>query len=275
MRARWLGGLVLVSLLLASAAPRAGALTLVREGNAAFAAGHYERAVDLYTQAEEFSDDPGLVAFNKAAALYELGRFHEAEVHYQRSLEDAQGERLARLQFDRGNSLLRQSGGTHARLLDQAIRSYERCLRQAELAPELADDVRHNLELARALRLRAKDSGEPAQPPANQKKEPQEEPGKTPRSTPSGTDKHVNPDGTGAEKGVGQGEIGKQGVPVTSKHYQAGVGNLPPVPDDEKLAPMSSEEALAHLRRAAERIIRERKNAQRPAAPPSRHTLDW
>src|SRR5436190_491288 len=72
-----------------------------------------------------------------------------------RGLEDATGERRARLLFDVGNALVQECRGEDAALLDRAIRSYKQCLRQDQASAELIADARHNLDLVRALRERA------------------------------------------------------------------------------------------------------------------------
>ena len=128
------GLLLLGTLILASAAPAGPPLDLVRAGNAAFQAEDYELALDYYTRAEELITDPGLVALNKAAAYYRLGQFHQAEIHYARGLEDADGERRPRLYYDLGNALLRQAETrkNDVKLFDRAIRAYQECLRDED-----------------------------------------------------------------------------------------------------------------------------------------------
>src|SRR5262249_53165635 len=77
-------------LLLAAASPRAADPDeLSRRANAAFLRGDTEEADRLYAAAEERTGDPGLVAFNRAAVLFQKEDFRDAEVHYARVLEDA------------------------------------------------------------------------------------------------------------------------------------------------------------------------------------------
>src|SRR5262249_14680861 len=131
--------------------------------NTAFARGDYGLAVDLYGHAEERTIDPGLVAFNEATALYQLGHYREAELHYLRCQEDAAGPRLARLLYNLGNCVLKQRRPSPLRLR-QAIRHYEECLRQESTDAELAADARHNLEVARLLLQKARASQEGRNP---------------------------------------------------------------------------------------------------------------
>src|SRR5262249_13606724 len=77
---------LLVSLLAAAPEPPDD---LVRQGNAAFERGEVTGAEGLYGKAEERAVDPGLVAFNKADALYQQEKYREAEVHFRRALGDA------------------------------------------------------------------------------------------------------------------------------------------------------------------------------------------
>src|SRR5206468_3004640 len=60
----------------------------IRQGNAAFARDDLDKALAFYEKAEDATADPGLVAFNKAAVLYRLKRYREAELHYRRCLDD-------------------------------------------------------------------------------------------------------------------------------------------------------------------------------------------
>ncbi len=80
---------------------------LIRRANDAFRSGDTDAADKLYAAAEERTADPGLVAFNRAAVLFERGAFREAEKHYDRVLDDAAcpAERAAKAWYNRGTCL--------------------------------------------------------------------------------------------------------------------------------------------------------------------------
>src|SRR5438128_6709369 len=101
---------------------------LVRRGNTAFAGADFATAIDFYSRAEESVTDPGLVAFNKAAALYHLGRYREAELYYRYGRDEATGLRRARLLYSLGNCLLQQAQDRDTRRLKEAMSFYEACM---------------------------------------------------------------------------------------------------------------------------------------------------
>jgi tetratricopeptide (TPR) repeat protein len=247
--------------------------TWLRRGNAAFERGDYAEAIDDLTRAEDFSTDPGLVAGNKAAALYRLGQYREAELHYLRCLEDAVGERRVRTLFDLGNTLVQQSEGTDAAMLDRAIASYEACLQMPDVTPELRADAQHNLRLALALRRKAKDvkkppSTDPSKPPKPEEEQRPPLAHRT-RETAGGPDPHGTPQGTIP------GETGQDENAQGTSQRQPGAGNLPPVPDSDELKPLAPEDARAHLRQATARIMTESHRHKQRASRPTRNVLDW
>jgi hypothetical protein len=62
----------------------------------------------------------------------------------------------------------------------------------------------------------------------------------------------------------------------TDKSSPPGKGNLPPLPDEDALSPMTPEDAQAHLEKAAERIAAERRAQLRRTAPSPATTFpDW
>jgi tetratricopeptide (TPR) repeat protein len=246
---------------------------LVRQGNAAYAHGEFATALRLYQQAEERTDDPGLVAFNEAAALYQLGRFREAELCYTRCREDATGPRLARLLYGLGNCLVQQAQPGDAARLDRAIGFYDECLTQSGADEDLLADTRHNRELA--VQLRAKEP--PAGPKPNSSGDPSEPPSGNRPNGPGEDERGGSPIG---KNGARQQAVAKQrpdGTPVpVDEPPPPGKGNLPPVPDQDELASMSTAEALAHLEEALARIRQEQKEfRQRASASPSRQVPDW
>jgi tetratricopeptide (TPR) repeat protein len=261
--------LVLFGLVLVGAAPALTPDDLVREGNAAFAAGEYETAVDRYTKAETHSTDPGLVAFNKATALYRLKRYAEAEKHFRACLSDAAGPRRARVLYGLGNSLLHLTDDRDVAALQEVVRCYELCLEQDDVDDALAADARHNLELAKLLWLKAKAKREHDDPTKSDSRNDQPKPPDRQERPGVGTHEpgpgkpRPRPDRVPAKL-----EPGQEPLPI-DEPQQPGAGNLPPVPDTDELAPLPPEDVAAHLQRAAAQILRERREHQQRSVKPS------
>jgi tetratricopeptide (TPR) repeat protein len=283
-----LGWVLLVMLTLLGAGPASNPEALVRQGNAAFDRQDYPAAVDRYTRAEDRIVDPGLVAFNKATALYRLGAateeaarrtglYREAELHYRRALEDAAGQRRLGALYGLGTSLVQQGTGRGAAPLQEAVRCFEECLKQPDLNDQFAGDVRHNLELAKLLWLQAKNTrGSPdANPPDGGDDLPKKDPTRPESFQPGGDDAGgATPNAKGDKVRV-QAEPGKTPIP-TDQQPAPGTGNLPPVPDRDELVPMAPEDATAHLDRAAAKVLSERRqHQQRSARPPASSVKDW
>ncbi len=246
---------------------------LVRRGNTAYERGEFDQAVQAYQKAEQRTTDPGLVAFNKAAALYQLGRYREAELHYRCCLEDAMGHRRAGALYGLGNALLQQSPERGAEVLPEAIRRYEECLRQEEHA--VAADARHNLELAKLLlaRLPSPPSDHPDhQTNGSEDRPPMPDPpqGQNPGPTETG---FGTPDSRADQQSVKRA-ADQDAIPTDQS--PGGSGSRPPVPDREELVPLSREDAEEHLKDAAERILKARqRHKQNAAQGVIRSILDW
>jgi len=267
--------------LLVAAAPEPSPEELVRQGNTAFEREEFEAALALYDRAEERITNPGLVAYNKAAALYRLGRYDVAVRHYESALEDAHGARRAAILYNLGNCHLHQSQGTRADRLRQAVECFSRCLSQEGIEAALREDACYNLELAKLLWLKAKQS--PSNKETGNQQEPPKEQPKTEDKTPkepktggneTGAEPKVDPkSGTPAEIDPRHGQ---QKPIATNEPPPPGKSTLPPIPDRTDLVPMAPEDAAAHLQQAVERVLRERRQHQQSSAPrPSRVIPDW
>jgi Ca-activated chloride channel family protein len=268
--AKWRSRTAVVILLPAilSAAPLPSVEDFVRQGNAAFGRQQFDEALQLYARAEERSTDPGLVAFNQAAALFRLGRFDESAVHYQRCLEDQMipAPRQARANYDLGNALL-QAGVQDRRRLEHAIDAYRRSL-NAELPDDLRADALHNLELAKWLWLKAK-------PPSDAAPSTMAEPEKNRLKEPRGNGAAL----TGAKNGnlTDDGNRNKAGVEQSGLGTQKKLahGPLQVLPDHDQLTPLTPEETAAHLEQFIERMRRERRSYWQQAGPAPSHVKDW
>jgi tetratricopeptide (TPR) repeat protein len=270
-----LGSLLLLAVALLGAGPGADPYELVRRGNAAYAEGHYEAALRFYEQAGSQITDPGLAAFNQAAAHYQLEQYREAERHYRYCLEDAAGPRRARALFGLGNSLLQQRDARGAEVLEQAIGAYAECLREEKLDAELADGARHNLELAKLLLAQLPPKKEPSPPDSgqpkngsNRKTRPEDDPRLA--HSQSGAER---PDPRSPGKAVKPDDGPK---PIPTNERAPGQGTLPPVPDKGELVRMAPEDAARHLDLAVSRIAEDRRTYRyRAARAPGSGVLDW
>lgn len=273
--------LVPLALLLVAAATEPTAEELVRKGNAAFARQEYDAAVQLYTRAEATIANPGLVAFNKAAALYRLGRFRDAELHYQRCLEEAEGSQRLAIVYNLGNCLLQQAqAGGDLDLFRQAVACYQECMRDEAGDANLREQARYNLELTKLLWQQARIT-RAAQPGKEEGSDPKPEQPKPEKKTEEPKGDQAQPGAEPASKsGVPQqakmdDKNGKQQAIETEK-LAPGKGNVQPPADNDKLKPLAPEDALRNLEAAAERIRRERSAYMQRASPvPSREVPDW
>ena len=275
--------LVPVLAVLAAAAPRAdlSADELIRAGNAAVARGEYDRADDWYTAAEERTTDPGLVAFNKANALFHRERFDAAEKHYTRALDDADAPpaRRAAALYNRGVCLLKQGGLDKLRA---AIDSFSRCLDLPHVDQPLVADARHNLELAKVLWVaaRAKEAKKPLpnDPPPDTPPDPRPERPTLQPLDPFGQQDQLTGD-RNAQAGTPEAVRGgaKGGNPLETNEKTPGKGSAPVVlPREDKLPDLSPQQMREYLEGLAARVAKDRRDTAALTAPPERPSVkDW
>ena len=119
IRGSWLAVFVIPGTALLAAAttftPEQSAEELIRRANTVFALDRDE-ANRLYEAAELVTADPGLVAFNRAAVLFQNDRFGEAATFYSRVLNDAAcpPERAVRAWYNLGTCLIAKPGASSA-----------------------------------------------------------------------------------------------------------------------------------------------------------------
>lgn len=242
---------------------------LIRRANAAFTRGDTEAADALYAAAEERTGDPGLVAFNRAAVLFQRGEFYAAEVHYARTLDDkaCPPGRAARAWFNRGTCLLRRGGG--AGVYRSAVACFERCLDGDPADEQLTADARHNLELAKLLWVEAVKKA--AKPPNPNEEPPEAQPQESAPPPPGGGDPDATDPGAKTPGAVAptRGPNGAAGTPTKAGPTEVpktGTGNNPqlqPIEDTGTVQPLSPEDTREYLKRAEERIRKERQNMLR------------
>lgn len=130
---------------------------LIRQGNAHYAAGRYDKALECYDAAAGQADVAGSAELlhDRAAALYKLGKVDEARDLWVRLKESQDAAFEARTRYNLGNcdytdalATAGQNGQKAVELLGQAVEQYREALR---LNPALGD-ARANLELTQLLK---------------------------------------------------------------------------------------------------------------------------
>jgi tetratricopeptide (TPR) repeat protein len=279
-RVMLLSGLAAV---LVAAGPAPPTDDLIRTANEAVGRGDLEAAERLYSQAEERAPDPGLVAFNKGTALYQRGDFRRAELSFRRALgdRDIPADRQARALYNLGNCLVRQAGETDVRQLQAAIECYEMSLRTS--ADEgIRSDAGHNLEVAKLLWAKARARRPQGErdpdwddPPRNSH-QPPPDPTKPPEGNgPDGPGEGPKKSEPGPKLDVGKGpEAGT--TPKEADRAAPGQGNLPVLPDTDEVRSLPLEDVRAELKRASQRLQRERQKLREEAAQGERpRANDW
>ena len=126
----------------------------VREGNAHYAAGRYEAALERYEAAAEQLPDAAAIDFNRGNALFKAKDQEQALDRYLAALDSEDPALAGRAKYNIGVIKYRQALAAAQRhddaltLAHAAVRYFRESL---ELAPELAD-ARFNLELAYRFR---------------------------------------------------------------------------------------------------------------------------
>jgi hypothetical protein len=255
---------------------------LIRQANTAFLRGDIDEADHLYAAAEVKTTDPGLVAFNRAAVLFQIGDFREAELHYARVLADAAcpSERAARANFNRGTCLLRRGGS--AAVYRSSIACLELCLKSPAADEPLKADARHNLELAKILWNESrKTSSKPESP--NDLPPPEESQNNPPPKT-SGDEQQpeAQENGDGSKGGANskpmmqQNAVPTPGAKTNPTPTPGNAPNLQPLQDTNTPQPLSPEETREHLKRTAERLKKDRQNLRNSIYGPERFGhIDW
>jgi tetratricopeptide (TPR) repeat protein len=268
--------LLILAILIVSAGPVVDETDLIREGNAAFGRGEYQGALAFYNRAESRALDPGLIAFNKASALYHLGNYRGAELLYRASLSDGEGVRRIHLLYGLANCLVRQAGDRDAKLLKEAITLYEQCINEAN-DPDWLANAHHNLELAKLFLVKAqmKAEGEPPDQPPDRDPEIDPPTKRGMDDIPEGSDPSGGVRKNGAERIPAKPGPGNENQ-RSNEPPAPGQGNLPPIPDTQDPVSLTPEDASSHLQQATVRILQERqKHKQMSLKKPAPGAKDW
>ena len=234
-------------------------------------AGAWDEAEALYARLVAVSADPGGISFNRGVVAAERGEMRQAELEFRRTLGDAAAskDRRARACYNLGVTLVQQAGDRDATRLHAAILAFQRA--QELSNPDQQTDIRANLEIAKVLWARARSTSE--KPPRAEDPAPEPE-RKNAKDDPPGDEK--GPEGKQERKksaatpaDAKDAKLSDEKSPLTKAQF------LPVVEDREAVQPLSADDTRALLRKAEERLRRDRIRARQGAAPADPRPNDW
>ncbi|MCS7015076.1 MAG: hypothetical protein NZM42_03015 [Gemmatales bacterium] len=212
----------------------------LRLAQAAYRRGDYASALEHYQAATPYRRDPGFVAFNQAAVLGRMQRWHDAISCYTQALEDARGRRRILSLYGRGTAYLalalHTTSAEKAGFLASAVRDLSQCL---EEAPDF-EDARHHLNLAQRLLQEASRTPSPDKAPSKPSQPPDNAPSPSSEGS-AGTKPEQTRTGLKPVKLLP--EVDAQRPLETPYHIRPGRGQLPAIPARADLPPIAPEQA--------------------------------
>ena len=114
----------------------------------AYKAKQYDKALELYQEAQTQNPDSDTLAYNLGNTLFQLGRYDEAARQYNRILEKQTPSLAPRSIYNMGNTLFEMGRKTeNQQQLSQALEAYKKSI---TLDPK-DEDPKYNYELTRRL----------------------------------------------------------------------------------------------------------------------------
>lgn len=121
--------------------------SLVEAGNAYYAAGDYPRAHNAFQQAVSLDSHSAIAHYNAGAALFQLGRYPEAEASYREARGSAGAGLRMKIDYALGNLAVLQ------RQFADAVRRYDACL-ESQVPGQAFDSIRRDAGVNREYAAR-------------------------------------------------------------------------------------------------------------------------
>lgn len=128
---------------------------LIEEGNIAYLAGEYDRALSTYEEASVAAPESPVIYFNKGATLYQMGDYAAATDAFEKAALKARDLQLeAKSKFNLGNCAFREGERQQDSDLNKALEALTKSIQHYQEALKLAPDfveAAENIEVARLV----------------------------------------------------------------------------------------------------------------------------
>lgn len=152
----------------------------LKEGNASYQKGEYEKAVEKYKEALKGQPNSDIINFNLGTGLYKSGRYDEAIESLQRSLLTDKESLKTKTTYNLGNSYYKSGIAKEKTNIQAAINSLENSLDYFEktlTADKKDEDAQYNYEFVKKEleRLKKKQQQQQKQQQEKQQQQPQQD----------------------------------------------------------------------------------------------------
>jgi tetratricopeptide (TPR) repeat protein len=152
---------------------------LIGEGNMAYLAGEYDKALSAYEEASVAAPESPVIYFNKGGGLYQMGDYAAAtDAFEQAALKTKDPQLEAKSRFNLGNCSFREAERQQDSDLNKALEALTKSIQHyqeaLELAPEFVEAA-ENIEVARLVMKNILDAINKQKEAAQQQKEAEEQ----------------------------------------------------------------------------------------------------
>jgi Ca-activated chloride channel family protein len=131
---------------------------LVKEGNSAYNAGEYDKAVTAYDEALKEGPESPYAYFNKGAALYRKGDYSGAAEAFEKAAMNSKDKQFeAKSRFNLGNSAYKEAEGQKDKDLQKALEGCSKSVNHYKEALRLDPSLKEAAENIEMVRLVMKD----------------------------------------------------------------------------------------------------------------------
>ncbi|MBN1832333.1 MAG: tetratricopeptide repeat protein [Deltaproteobacteria bacterium] len=128
---------------------------LIEEGNIAYSAGEYKKALSAYEEASVEAPESPVIYFNKGGSLYQMGDYAAATDAFEKAALKTKDSRLeAKSRFNLGNCSFREAERQQDSDLNKALEALTKSIQHYQGALKLAPEFREaaeNIEVARLM----------------------------------------------------------------------------------------------------------------------------
>ena len=150
----------------------------IKQGNALYQEGYFERAVEKFNEALEKNAESDIINFNVGTALYKSGQYDKGMEHLQKALLSEDDQLKQRAHYNLANTMYKSAMAKQENNIDESIVTLEKALPQYQAALDIDpddDDAKFNKKIVEKKIEELKQKKKQQEQQQQQKKQGQED----------------------------------------------------------------------------------------------------